>query len=86
MKNAIEIVGNRLEAGVNPSVDEWEAALEQAMRERSAYRTVMQEMGQYLNSIVLPYMNRDPAGVTAALEAFIAKQVKIAGQGGAAVH
>ncbi|MFZ3004186.1 MAG: hypothetical protein WA071_27995 [Undibacterium umbellatum] len=86
MKTPLQVMEERLEAKQQPTYDEVEAALHQALSENSALMTSVKEMASWMSRLVYAHISLDDKGIKATLDAFMAERVKIVQAAATAVH
>lgn len=86
MKTPLQVIAERLEAKQQPTYDEVEAGLHQALSENSALMKTAEEMGSWMSRLVYAHISLDDKVVKSTLDEFMAKRVKVVRTVANAVH
>ncbi|HTD05875.1 hypothetical protein [Undibacterium sp.] len=86
MSDAIQKLGAVLAAKQQPTYDDVEAALAEALKDSAAYRGMLKEMASWMAKLTAAHIANDSETVTNTLDAFIAERVKIIPLQPGAIH
>ncbi|MFC0349715.1 hypothetical protein [Undibacterium danionis] len=76
METPLELLSNKLSAGLSPTCDDLEAALKQSLVERDEFQKSTVDLSQWLMNMVVAHVANDLPKVEAILVDFIVNRVK----------